>query len=592
MRAVYHRVFLATLLFGIPLFVSFSAFANAPSTDNIEDLLGIMESPTKREAFTKNLKNLLEARKAMESKKAAGRDERLFIIRLVFDQLDRISRDLQKEAIAWGLMVEELPEAFSQMKSFFLETKHRPHLRILFLDVAAAFLAMLICVYFFRYPIRAATARMKDLPTRIGWGVVYILLKALPFSALFIVFNIMFRVFPSFSKGRTIVLLLFTLLFLYQLIMAAFHTLLSPENAHGRLASISDENANYLWIWVRRFALYAFFYFMTTRSLLWTQGPQLYFAYLRGLLLLPFPLMLNVFVFQLAREIRLKHREPPGTENGLSGQAAHAEDTKNRSRIISGLLGGWPFLATGYIWTIFLSLMVKYEKGFEYLFRATLGTALTGIVIFILFYALETSFRHFFQIKEQTRRRFPGLEQRANRYLLIVKNGLKIVVVIAGLGVVGQIWGIPVSTFVASDIGAMIIFRAIAIAFTVAVIAGIIEINNILAGYLLKEKRGGRKREVSQKQKTLVPVMQTAANIAAGFVGESLYWNDWGSTPLPSSQAPGFSDSPWGSVPRHWSRTSSADSSFCLRRAFAWETGPWWEIKADPWNRWVSEPSN
>ena len=520
MHSIHHRPFVGALLFFIMSFlIVFPAIADDLSQDNIEDLLGIMESPTKREAFTKNLKDLLEAKKAMAAKKETGRDERLFIIRLIFDQLDKISRDLQKEAIAWGLMAEELPKTFSHMKRFFLETKHRPDIRILLLDVAAALLAMFICTFFLRYPIRATTARMKSLSSRIGWSFIYIFLKALPFAALFIVFDIMFRVFPSFSKGRTLVLLLFTLLFLYQLLMAAFHTLLSPDDVHSRLMPISDENANYLWIWARRFSLYAFFYFLTTRSLLWTQGPQLYFSYLRGLLLLPFPLMLTVFVFQLAREIRTKHGEPSEVGNAGSEPSTPSKETKHKGRIMSGLIRCWPILAAGYIWAIFLTLMVKYEKGFEYLFRATLGTVLTACLIFILFHALDAAFKRFFQIKEQTRLRFPGLEQKANRYLLIVKKGLKAVIIIVGLGVLGQIWGIPVSTFVGSAIGATIILRAVAIALTVAVIAGVIEINNTVSGYLLREKRGGRKRDVSQKQKTLIPVVQTAINIAAGFVG-------------------------------------------------------------------------
>ncbi len=517
MHTVCDRFFFGTLL--LILFMPFSALAAGPSADNIEDLLGIMESPTKREAFTKNLKALLEARKAMESKKADSQDKGLFIIRLVSEQLDGISQDLQKEAIAWTLMVEDLPEAFAHMKTFFLETKNRPHLRILLLDTAVALLAMLIFSFFLRHPIRSVTDRMKTLLSKIAWGFVYVLLKALPFAVLFIVFDIMFRTFPSFSKGRTLVHLLFTLLFLYRLVVAAFHVLLSPEDAKARVAALSDENANYLWIWVRRFALYGFFYFLATRSLMWTQGPQLYFSYLRGLLLLPFPLMLTVFVFQLAREFRMRHHEPESLEEELSEEPAPDDGAKSRSRVISGIIRFWPILATGYIWAFFLTLMVNYDKGFDYLFRATLGTALTTLLMLLLFYFIDLGFKRFFRIQESTRRRFPGLEQKANRYLQIVKKGLKMAIGIAGLGVIGQVWGIPVSALVASDVGATIILRALAIAFTVAVVAGIMEVNNTVAGYLLREKRRGRKREVSQKQMTLIPVMQTAANIATGFVG-------------------------------------------------------------------------
>jgi hypothetical protein len=536
MHTVYDRVFLGILLF--ILISPLSALAADPSADDIEDLLGIMESPTKREAFTKNLKNLLEAKKAMDGKKAADQDERLFIVRLVFEQFDEISRDLQKEAIAWALMVEELPEAFSHLKSFFLETKNRPHLRILLLDAAAAIVAMLIFTLFLRLPVRSVTARMKTLPSKIGWGFVYIILKSLPFVVLFIVFDIMFRIFPSFSKGRTLVLLLFTLLFLYRLALAIFHVLLSPEEAKARLLDLSDENANYLWIWVRRFALYGFFYFMTTRSLLWTQGPQLYLSYLRAILLLPFPLMLTVFVFQLARELRVKHQQPATIDEDIPQEPTSDHGKQPRSRITAGFIRSWPVLATGYVWAFFLTLMINFEKGFEYLLRATLGTILTTLLIWFLFHLIDLGFIRFFQIQERTRQRFPGLEQKANRYLQIVRKGLKIAVGIVGLGTIGQIWGIPVSALVTSEAGGTLILRALAIAITVAVVAGLIEVNNTVAAYLLKEKRGAEKERSARSRKPSFPSFKRPLISPPDLWEASSYWNGWGSTPPPFSPVP------------------------------------------------------
>lgn len=518
----YRHLFFTTIFLTIFLLTALSVRAGSPSADDIEDLLGIMESPTKREAFTKNLKGLLEAKKAAEKKKAGTgeKDERIPILRLVFNQFDRISRDLQKETIALGIMIEELPETFEAARTFFVQRENRPRMRILLLDAATALLAALLFALFFKVPIRSASTRMRDLPSKIGWGLVYIFLKTLPMAVLFIVFDIMFRTFPSFSKGRILVLLLFTLLFLYQLVMAVFHVLLAPEASSKRLIPFSDENANYLWIWVRRFALYAFFYFMVSRTFLWTWEPQLYFSYLRGLLLFPFPLMLTVFIFQIAREFRLKHDIQPEeaatpSESEMGGEAP----TEKKRRLFSAFIRYWPVLATAYVWAISLSLIFNYEKGFEYLFRVTLGTAVTAVLLTLLFRLLDLVFRRFFRIKAETRGRFPGLENKANRYLLIVKKGIYTTMILLGLGVVGQIWGIPVSSLVTSDTGVMIILRTVAIAFTVAIIAAVIEINNAMAGFLLKEKRGGKKREVSQKQKTLVPVIQTAINIAAGFVG-------------------------------------------------------------------------
>jgi moderate conductance mechanosensitive channel len=519
----FHLLFIGSLLFVILLSGVFSALAAGPSADDIEDLLGIMESPTKREAFTKNLKGLLEAKRAVKAgktKEGSGeKDEHLMIFHLVFNYFDQISRDIRKETIALGLMIEEFPEAFETARMFFAQTENRPRIRILLLDAAVALTAALLLTFFLRYPIRSTRTRMKGLPSKIGWGFVYIALKSLPFALLFIVFDIMFRTFPSFSKGRTLVLLLFTLLFLYQLVMAAFYILLSPEDARARLLPFSDEDANYLWIWMRRFFLYALFYFMTTRSIMWTQAPQLYFSYLRGFLLLPFPLMLTVFIFQLAREIRIKHGQLMETDEKMPEKEISDKNPKTERRAISGLIRYWVIPATGYVWAISLSLITKYDKGFDYLLRTTLGTALAVILVFVLFRILDLIFRRFFRIKDQTRRRFPGLEQKTNRYLLMVKKGLRITIIVVALGTIAQIWGIPVSTFVASDLGATIILRMVAIIFTVAVIAAVMEFNNAVAAYLLKEKRRGKKRNISQKQKTLVPVIQTAINIAAGFVG-------------------------------------------------------------------------
>ena len=104
-------------------------------------------------------------------------------------------------------------------------------------------------------------------------------------------------------------LLFFILLFLYRVAMAAFRVLLSPDEERLRMVSISDENANYLWIWMRRFTFYAFFYFMVTRSLMWTHMAQPYFYHLRVLLLIPFPVMLTVFILQIAREIRMHQKK-------------------------------------------------------------------------------------------------------------------------------------------------------------------------------------------------------------------------------------------------------------------------------------------
>ncbi|MBC8177918.1 MAG: mechanosensitive ion channel family protein [Deltaproteobacteria bacterium] len=486
------------------------------STDDLEDLLGVIESPTKREAFLNNLKGLIEARRTMEGKGegAASKDEKqLRIVRLIFDRFEALSKDVRKAAAGMGVMLEEAPAAIGGIKRFLSQSENRARLFILFLDAAIAALAALIFAFFLRRPVRSATARMKDLPSRVAWGFVYVLFKAIPFAGLCVVFTIMSRVFPSYPAGHTIMLLFLVLLLLYQVAMATFRVLFSPDEARHRILALSDENANYLWIWMRRFAIYTFFYFMATRSFLWTHTALPYFSLLRGLLLIPFPVMLTVFILQIAREIRIQRKR--GEEEDEPEDAPE----KRGTRMMQALIRYWPILSVGYTWAIFLAFILRYERGFEYLFHATLGTVVTTLIMLLALRTMDWAFQRLFRINERVRQRFSGLEEKANRYVMIVRKGFAVAVTIVGLGAIGEIWGIPISDFVASDTGGLIILRAVAIIITLAVIISLIEISNALAAYLVKGKRRGEKKEITQKQKTLVPVIRTAVNIAAGFVG-------------------------------------------------------------------------
>ena len=107
-----------------------------------------------------------------------------------------------------------------------------------------------------------------------------------------------------------------------------------------------------------------------------------------------------------------------------------------------------------------------------------------------------------------------GLEEKTNRYIRVVRRILGWIIVAMALGIIGQAWGIPVATFVTSQTGALIIKRFIAIMITIGLVIAIIGTCQFVSDLLLKEKK-----EASQKMKTLVPMIRTAINIAAGFIG-------------------------------------------------------------------------
>jgi moderate conductance mechanosensitive channel len=523
MRRMNNRLHFCPIIL-IVLFVLLATSARAqqklggPPANELEDLLGVVENPEKREAFVKDLKGLIKAKKALDDQRkkddARDEDKQLLIVRWVFERFEEVSRDVRNAAVTMDDMIGQAPETAQRFKSFLAQSENRSRLLALFIDVGIAVMIALLSGLLLARPVRSAVERMKSLPSKIGWGCVYILLKGIPYLILCMAFSMLFELWPSFLWGRAVVLLFFGLLFFYRVAAAMFHVLFSPDDPRLRILAVSDENAHYLWIWMRRFAIYGFFYFMLTRAFSWTHAAQDHFAHLRGLLLIPFPIMLTVFILQIAREMRMKRKDETEEESDVG-----ATLEKGRNRLTEALVRYWPTLALGYIWAIFLTLMVQYEKGFEYLFHATLGTAVTVLVMLLCFRAMDLMFKRLFRVNEVVKERFPGLEEKANRYVLIVKKGLTAVLAVVGAGVIGEIWGVPVSEFVASDAGGLVVLRAVAILVTVSVVVSIIEISNALSAYLLRERRGKRKKEITQKQKTLIPVIRTAINISAGFVG-------------------------------------------------------------------------
>ncbi|KPK29993.1 MAG: hypothetical protein AMK69_04780 [Nitrospira bacterium SG8_3] len=286
--------------------------------------------------------------------------------------------------------------------------------------------------------------------------------------------------------------------------------LLSPDEKQIRILPFGNENANYFWIWISRFTLYTAFYILVVTTLFVIQIPYPALSFLRALLLIVFPLMLSVFILQIARETRSRYayfQENP--ENADKGSR----------NIIRWIVRYWAIPAVAYSWAIFIFLIVHYEKGFHYLFRATLGTLITLAALLLTLRILGWMFKRFFAINEKVKTRFPGLEEKTNRYILILRKVFRSVLIIIALAVTAQIWGIPVSTLVASKTGSLIILRAIAILITLGVVVAIIGTSDYLKEYFLKSKRGKKKKEITQKRKTLLPMINTTVKIAAGFIG-------------------------------------------------------------------------
>ena len=478
---------------------------------DVQGLVDLLEDNEKREAFLKDLKIFMQAKEESGQKREKegvkpqeDKKTEALIIEDLFLQFETLSGRVIDGALKTVKLAANLPQSFSTLFSTLSHPDNRAEAwRLLWIPVICIIIAV-ICRRLLRRWISGLTGRMRTMPSRIAFGLARIFLIVAPYGLLPASLFLLFGIFPTFPKGRSLLFILLSVWFFYRLIIELFRMLLSPEDKDIRILPLSDENVQYYWVWVLRFTIYTAFYSVIIRTL-WVSGisfPVL--SFIRGILLMIFPIMITVFLLQLAREIRA--RPDPTQQN-------KQRKDKESKKIPLWVIRYWAIPAIGYAWAIFIFLLFHFQKGFNYLFMATIGTIVTILVLSLALLLIHWMFKRFFTLNEKVGARFPGLEERTNRYILITKKVIGIIFVVISLGVIAQIWGIPVSSFVASKTGTILILRSLAILITVGFVIAIIETSQFIGVYLLKRK------EVTQKQKTLVPMITTAVKIAAGFIG-------------------------------------------------------------------------
>jgi small conductance mechanosensitive channel len=479
------------------------------SVKDLDHIVQFMEDPVKRDAFIKDLRALIQAdalRRA-EVQEPPRSAERLFIAGLL-RRLEAFFRDVIRSAEDTVSLVATIPGGAVHLFSDLSQSENRTR----FLGFLAAGAGGILVSLFIALVLRRRKPFLIDpgrgALARIFRGCLRVVADAAPYGTLLVALLLLFPFAPSFPRAQALVFLFALLLFLYRLALSVLTVLLSPEDGGARMLSLSDENAHYFWVWAVRFGKYGAFYFAATGTLTILDAPTSSYLFLRSLLLILFPLMMSVFILQVARE-------------GRTRCASHLEKRRDpggrRKRLERVAIRYWPVPALGYVWAVFFFLIVHYSAGFDYLLDATLWSAVTVGAVVVCLEGLEFAFGRLFAFSALVKLRFPGLEERTDRYVSLVRKVVRYLLVISGAGVIAHVWGIPVSTFVASEVGATLILRFVGIGITIGAAAILMETSQFICDRILEERDGVG--TVSKKKKTLCPLINNTVKIASVFIG-------------------------------------------------------------------------
>ena len=277
---------------------------------------------------------------------------------------------------------------------------------------------------------------------------------------------------------------------------------LRPRYSSIRFVALSDATANYLYFWVRRFAVVSVYGFYIADAVLLLGAGRGSYTLVQNLVGLLVAAMFIMLVLQNRTAVRtwLSGSEPSGS--GAWG------------RVRSSFAEIWHVLAIGYTVAVYAVWALELEGGFDYLIRATVVTLVTVALAYAAVMGIRKGVEGGFRVNEEMRQRFPSLEERVNRNRGFLEIALRsVVLVVAGL-VVLDAWGLGPFGWLASESGRVFLGHFLTIVFVAggALVAWEL-LSTLVERYLEERDESGEVVERGARIRTFLPLLRNVVRI-------------------------------------------------------------------------------
>ena len=491
------------------------------SAADIDKLVGTLQDDQKRQQLIKQLQTLSAVQKGTEPAAPPTPSD---LLSVVTDHLQGIGSDM----VDATTVLVGAPHLMGWLKQQIYDPAERSAWeevgRNIGLILAAAILADFIMRRVAKaIHLRATRRNPATWVGRISLLVLAVLLAALPFFAFLVAADLTADYLqPRESTRRVAIVLIHAFVYARLIIVTSWTLLLAPRAAGWALVPVSEETANYLFIWVRRFTQVAFYGFALIPAAWWLGTPGAVSAILQKLVALLLTVLGVLFVLQNRQAVAqwLRPHPRPVTDPEAAADASATRDTDGEvsppatgtiAMIRHRLAEVWHVLAIIYIVTIFAVYALKIEGGFIFVFRATALTVVVLVSARLLGRGIKRLTERGFAIPGDLKDRFPTLEGRANRYVPVL-NVAAIVVVwaFAALGLL-EAWGFGSLAWLSSATGRQLTGSTITIVLILAVAFGCWEIFNAAVDrYLAGVDSHGQRISRSARVRTLLPFARNA----------------------------------------------------------------------------------
>ncbi len=347
--------------------------------------------------------------------------------------------------------------------------------------------------------------------------VVSTLLELIPIAAFAAAAYTLLPLLSPRGGTQIVALTLVNAYVLIQVILTFSRLLLAPNNPAMRILPLDNESVHYLCIWMRRLLrITVYGYFLLEAALILGLPESLHISLLKSLGLIV-TLMSIIFVLQnrsdVASWLRGDHPftrwdQVPGPEQ----KDAEGQKVRGPGVLVRRLADYWHIAAILLIAGMFGTWALEVEGGMHFLARAFIMTAIILFLASSLNRMSRRGLDHLFKISDQLKSEYPGLEERANRYLPLLKYSVKGILYTLAAFAVLQAWGLGTMSLLLSPQGRAIVHSLLVIAL---IIFGALLIWVLVSVKIERHMaRGDEGLPPTKRMLTLLPLLNNVLRIA------------------------------------------------------------------------------
>ena len=461
----------------------------------VESLIELLQDDTRREAFVGDLEALI-ATQAEEPT-----DEPQDIGQRVTHRLSALVDRMSQRTVGSVNSLLDVRTLINQVRAIFAEPVVRDRwseisLKLL-LVLGPATIAFAVVGRLMRDTRqRMGSRRAKEVLSRLSTVLMRLVVDLLPVLAFAIVSYAILPLTEPLPFTRIVAISAINVTLMIQIVLLIARAVLVPRSPHLRLFTLADETAAYIYVWVRRLAYLGGYVFVVAGALQLLGFSEIGTVVSRtGALIIG--LMLVLLILQNRSSVR----------RALRGDKATTHPVLSVFR--RQLAEVWHILALLYLVSAFLVWSFRVPGGITYLARGTLLSLLVIIGARVLVVAVHHAVTRGFSVGGQLRERYPTLEQRANRYLPILRTvAITLIYGFAGLALL-EAWQVRVSVWLTSGIGQRVASAVVTVA-VVLIIAFILWelISSAIERYLDSTDDEGEVVQRTARERTLLPLLR------------------------------------------------------------------------------------